>query len=513
MPFKSKLLLVLVGLWASFSLAGETPVTLLFTADLHGHLAGEVSESGMDPAGGLLRCATLIKNLRSQEPNLILVDGGDLCQGTAASFLTRGEVMLVAVKILRYDALVPGNHEFDWGVTNLLRLYDRAQLPVLAANLAGGSTRNGELPWRPFLIKEVAGARVAIVGLANPLTPSWIRPRLLGGARFEDSVGAVRRILPAVRAQRPDVLVLALHQGWRPWGDDAANQVNALARAFPEFDVILGAHTHQAVDPIAVQSALYIQPAAYGLWLAKVRLLVDTRRQRVTRRTAELLEVENTLQPDPELEAACAAALEAERTYLRQELGQAAGELQAKSDYPGQSQIQALIARAFLEATGADAVFHGTLSGASLARGMIRMQDVWRIVPFENTIAVAALAPDELREILEENCRFLKTDQFRGVYGFTYEFYPDRPPGAQVGNIRLADGRGWLEGERIRVAFNSHDLASAGGRFARLREIADRPSSRLEETALDSREAVIAYIRKHSPLEIEAVEGVRIMKK
>lgn len=502
------------GLLAGWVGGREVSVTLLYTADIHGHLDRTLTDSSSKPAGGLLRCASLVRAIRQEENNVLLIDGGDLFQGTAASFLTRGDVVIDAVNALDYDALVVGNHEFDWGVTNLLRLYARTQIPILAANIADeGGRGGGKLPWRPFLVKDMQGVRVVVVGLANPLTASWIRPRLLGGLSFQQSVSTIRRILPEVREQRPDVLVLALHQGYRKWGDDAANEINAIAREFPEFDVILGAHTHQAIEGFDLRGILYIQPECHGLWLAKVSLRVDPDRHRVISRKAALIAAGAEVKPDPALTASCADALNDAGHYLKQHIGQAAGCLAAHSRYPGQSQVQALIARAIIEAVGADAVFHGVLSGAALAAGRIDIRDLWRIVPYENTIGVASLTADELREILEENSRYRKSTQFRGVYGITYDLVPSRPAGSRVRNIRLTSGRTLKEGERIRVAFNSHDLASAGGRFPRLREIADRPSSRLEETALDTREAVIAYIRKHSPLDVPAVEGARIVRK
>ncbi len=510
-------LIAVCSLLAGWGAASEISLTLLYTADIHGQLAGWAAEQATEPAGGLLRCAALIRDIRAREPNVLLLDGGDLVQGSAASFLNRGAVMITAVKAMRYDALVPGNHEFDWGAANLRRLYAQAEIPVLAANISVPAARGGAGSWpgRPFLVKDLGGARVAVVGLANPLTASWIRPRLLDGLAFEPSAPALRRILPAVREQHPDVLVLVAHQGWRQWGDDAANEINALARAFPEFDVILGAHTHQAVEGFDLQGSLYIQPECYGRRLAKINLRVDPERHRVTRRAAELIAVQADVKPDPALEAACTGALQQARAYLRQELGRSAGELSAQSRFPGQSPVQTLIARAILEAVGAEAVFHGTLTAAALGAGRITMGDVWRIVPYENTIGVARLTPDELREILEENSRYLNSEQFRGVYGLTYELVREPDAGSKtcrVRNIRLADGRALPEGERLRVAFNSHDLASAGARFSRLREIAERPSSRLEETEVDTREAVIAYLRKHQPLDERAVEGARLAK-
>ncbi|MFA5344391.1 MAG: bifunctional UDP-sugar hydrolase/5'-nucleotidase [Kiritimatiellia bacterium] len=578
--------------------AREVAITLLHTADVHGHVAavanvgsrigiaiqsgsvepqlhqvgveavrengkvakGLTSERAKEPGapdgpgGGLLRCATRIAEIRRQEPNVILLDCGDLIQGSPESFLTHGRIVVEAVRQLRYDALVPGNHEFDGGVDALRRFYTQAKIPVLAANIGG--VQDPALPgMRPFLCKDVDGVRVAIVGLSNPLIPKWSRPRLLGDVTVEASLVALRRLLPLVRAQKPDILVLAVHQGWREWGDDPANEIRAIAQAFPEFDVILGAHTHQSVEWKTVNGVAYSQAGCYGLWLGVARLVFDTQAKRIKSKQMQLLAVDSGVAPDKTLADLTAKSLEETKIYLNQEVGVAAVELKPKSRARGQSAIQTLIALAIAERVQADVVIHRALSEESLRAGRITMRDVWRIVPYDNYIGVAHLTPDELRQILEENSAYFASREFRGVYGLTYDLKPKAAAGERVSNIRLASecrmknaecgisgggttenrrrtpdaGRKADDGEcggrslerqsgrapdkRVRVAFNSYDMASAGGRFPRLRAILEQSASRLEEYPdADTRAAVLAYLRAHQPLDIQAAPGAHVVR-
>ncbi|MCX6991820.1 MAG: bifunctional UDP-sugar hydrolase/5'-nucleotidase [Kiritimatiellaeota bacterium] len=525
--------------------AREVAITLLHTADVHGQVAAVIPDREKEPGGGLLRCATRIGEIRRKEDNVILVDCGDLIQGSPESFLTQGRIIVEAVRQLRYDALVPGNHEFDGGVDALRRFYAQAQIPVLAANIHG--KQEPVLPGAgPFLCKDVNGVRVVILGLANPLIPLWSRPRLLGDVTVETSLDALRRVMPLVRAQKPDILVLAAHQGLREWGDDPANEVHAIAQAFPEFDVILGAHTHQAVEWKTVNGVAYTQAGPYGLWLGVVRLVFDTQTRRVKSKQIQLLAVDSTVAPDKALEDQVAKSLKETKQYLNQEVGVAAVELKPTSRVRGQSAIQTLIAEAIAERVQADVVIHGTLSEAFLRAGSITMRDVWRIVPYDNYIGVARLTLDELRQILEENSGFFNSRDFRGVYGLTYDLEPKAAAGKRISNIRLTgsrstddrrqttddrpektdDGRqpalrspgeaGTTEGgvnARVRVAFNSYDMASAGGRFRRLRAILDQSTSRLEEyPEADTRAAVLAYLRRHQPLDIQVVPGAHVVR-
>lgn len=495
----------------SFAFGREVEINILHTADLHGHLDMAVAEGTNGPAGGLLRCATVINNLRAQETNVILIDVGDLFQGSAESFLTRGEIVVQAVRYLRYDALVTGNHEFDWGHERLRALYQKAEVPVLAAGLSAPEGKN--LPGlQPYFVKQIEGVKLVIIGLTNPLIPKWQRPRLLGDLQFEQSVEALRRVMAEVRKLKPDILVLAAHQGWRRWGDDPANEINRIARSFPDFDLIIGAHTHAAVEGWEVNRIIYTQAGCYGFFLGKVRLVFDSERKSLTRISPQLIPVGADTPADQALASLVQDGLQSAKSYLRRKAGDNQRAITPEEITPGQSEVQTLIAAAISESAGVEVVLHCALSAAGLPRGAVRMADVWGIVPYENTIAKGWLTFSEVREALEENSRYYGKKQFRGVFGVTYELNPRAPPGERVSNLRRSNGRPIKDDERISFAVNSYDLASAGGRFPRLREIMERPEARLEETDKDTREAVLDYLRRHAPLDIEAAPGARIIK-
>ncbi|MBI2437456.1 MAG: bifunctional metallophosphatase/5'-nucleotidase [Lentisphaerae bacterium] len=498
--------------------AREVVITLLHTTDVHGRVAPVRSERELKLGGGLLRCATLIREIRGREPNVILVDCGDLFQGTAESFLSRNRIIAEAVQYLRYDALVTGNHEFDGGVNALREFYKQAQTPVLAVNIK--SEQDPALPGaQAFVCKDLDGVRVAIIGLTTPLIPQWSRPPLLGDVTVETSLKALHRVMPKVRAAKPDILVLAAHQGLREWGDSQANEIRAIAQAFPEFDLILGGHTHQAVEWETVNGVAYTQAGNYALWLGVARLVFDTQARRIKSRKIQLLAVDSTVPPDKTLAQQLSAPLAEAKKYLDQEVGETSVELKTTSPFPGQSAIQTLIASAIAEQVQAQVVIHRALSEASLRPGRITMRDVWRIVPYDNYIGVAHLTLAELRAILEENSEFYDSKDFRGVYGLTYNLKVRAAPGTRVTNIRLtrkpkANHEKESGDKRLRVAFNSYDMASAGGKLLRLRDIVDRRAARLEEHLdMNTRDALIAYLRKHRPLNIEARPGAEVSGK
>lgn len=490
-------------------------ITILYTTDAHGHISGPGDgRQGGTPGGGLLRCAALVKSIREKEANVLLIDCGDLIQGTAASSLSRGGIMIEAAMAMGYDALVPGNHEFDWGVENLRRLYEQAGIPVLVCN---GFSRNGDEPVFEnacsFLMRDFEGVRVAIVGLITPHISAWFMPSLVADAAFERSVPALRRTMPLVRAGNPDIIIVAAHQGHREWGgDDAANEINAMAREFPDIDLIIGGHTHQEVVMRDVGGVPYTQAGCYGQRLGRALFVVDAERKVLKSLETDLLRADGSVAPDAELRKMFEEELVQAEEYLNRTVGSARILHSPRPRFPGQSQTQTLISKAIAEAVKADVVIHRSLTDYELRPGVLTMRDVWGIVPFENDIWVVSLTLDELAEILEENSGFLDTREFRGVHGLVYEIHPELPEGSRVRDLRLADGRKPAKSDRIRVALNSYDIASAGGRMRRARAMAERPTCELEETGVETRDAVVDYIKRHSPIEEQAVAGAIVAR-
>ena len=154
--------------------ARQVPITILCTTDVHGHVLPYLDSTSGKEVGGMLRCATAIEEIRKKEPNVLYVDCGDLIQGTAESWLTRGRIMTRTMEWLRCDAWVVGNHDFDWGIDALAALHDQTSLNMLSANLIVRPDATNRLcKVMPYVIKDVDGVRVAIVGLTTPGIPTW----------------------------------------------------------------------------------------------------------------------------------------------------------------------------------------------------------------------------------------------------------------------------------------------------------------------------------------------------
>jgi 2',3'-cyclic-nucleotide 2'-phosphodiesterase (5'-nucleotidase family) len=488
--------------------ARQVPITILSTTDLHGNILPSTDYEGNTNRGGIARLATKIAEIRASTTNVLLLDSGDTFQGTAASFLDHGRVIVRLLNHLQFDAWTLGNHEFDWGSDTLAACIAEAKVPVLAGNLkpVSDDAKAKFATVQPFVLKEVDGVKVAIVGLTTPGIPNWSRPRLIPGLEFESNVVALRRIIPRLKDARADVIVLAVHQGIREGGDDHANQLNAVAYGFPEIAVVAGGHTHRDWPEYKFPRTeiLYCQASYWGNHLGRIELVYDTEKKKVVRRGSTTILMDESVPLDPKVLELSKPQLDAAEKELARAIGVATKNLTPFGAPRNETPIHNLIFESIAAALGergvmVDAIVHGLLdSRAMLAEGAIRVGDLWRIVPYENTVGVIEITPAELKEILEENAQ--SRDRFRGIWGIRMKLKLTGPPGERVVSLADRDGKPLDQAKRYKVAFNSYELASGGTRFVKLREIAERAESKLIEYDFQTREALIRYVEKQKEI-------------
>lgn len=243
--------------------AHQTVITLLHTNDPHGRVYFPTR------AAGLTRLGTLVRQVRAQMPNVLLLDAGDIIHGTPEAKAFEGKPIIGAMNALQYDAATAGNHEFDWGQRILAEAMDLMKFPLLSANVLDEKTGR---PWgalKPYIVREVDGVRVAIFGLTTPGTIKIEFPRTLAGLHFADPIATARALVPRLRGQeRADVVVFLSHLGFGPDKEMAAT--------VPGIDVILGGHTHTRLEKqVWVGDTLIQQTGAHGAALGRVDLLIE----------------------------------------------------------------------------------------------------------------------------------------------------------------------------------------------------------------------------------------------
>src|SRR5436190_1247195 len=176
-------------------------ISILHTTDLHGHILPTSDYNGNPDCGGMARCVTQIRRWQQENPNSILIDVGDVYQGTDIGLRSKGELMIDLFDQLKYDAWVIGNHEFDWGIEPFEHALQRSTMPVLAANtlLEGkpaGEFTDAKDPFariQPYILKVIGGIKIAIIGVTTPGMLFWFRLEFALGIDFQLRIEPVRR--------------------------------------------------------------------------------------------------------------------------------------------------------------------------------------------------------------------------------------------------------------------------------------------------------------------------------
>src|SRR5213596_606473 len=303
-------------------------ISILHTTDLHGHILPTADYNGNPDYGGLARCVAQIRRWRRQNSNSILIDVGDVYQGTDVSLRNKGTLMIDLFNHLKYDAWIVGNHEFDWGIETFIDALQRSTMPVLAANTvldekAAGACSDLQHPFakiQPLIVKEIAGIKLAIIGVTTPGMPYWLPSEFTRGIEFQNPVKPVRRAITRAKGEGADAIVLSGHMGlkMRTGGDDFANTVMALTSEVPEVAVFIAGHTHQAIPSRLTNDVLLTQADHFGIHVGRVDLLFDRNSRRLLHQEArsELMDHRIALDPvvlsrvQPQLDRAAAALAE-----------------------------------------------------------------------------------------------------------------------------------------------------------------------------------------------------------
>ena len=484
-------------------------ISILHTTDLHGHILPTFDYDGTADRGGFARCVTQIRRWRQQNPNSILVDVGDVYQGTEVSLRNKGELMIDLFNHLKYDAWVIGNHEFDWGMEPFTKALQKSAMPVLGANTTldgkpAGSGSDSQHPFakiQPFIVKEIEGIKVAIIGITTPGMAFWLPREFTAGIDFQFPVESARRAIAKAKSEGADAIVLTGHMGLKPrtGGDDFANTVMALTSEFPDAAAFIAGHTHQAIPSRLTNRVLFTQADHFGIHVGRVDLLFDRHSKKLLRREAICELMDNRFDPDHVVLSRAESQLTESEGSLAQPIGELTETLHARGRQGRPSEIEKLIASAITETLAersivVDAVLHGVFDeNAKLAAGLTTVNDIWNIIPYENLIVTATLSPDEIKSVMEE---VYASREPRSLLGIAVKV-EGRGLDRTITSMTFPDGRALERDKRYAIAFNSFDARSGGHHFMKLRALLDRPQSNCVLHPVQTRDALIDYFRRH----------------
>ena len=487
------LALVLVG--RSFA-PERVQITILSTTDLHGNIDPIDYYTNKPDNRGLAKIATLIKRIRKEQPNVLLLDSGDTIQGTPLeSFHNRKnnrppDPMMLVMNSLSYDAMTVGNHEYNFGLTVLEKARKEAQFPWLSSNTYDIATKQPH--YKPYIVKEVAGVRIGILGLTTPGIPNWDNPPNYAGLEFHEPVSEARKWVSILREQeKADVVVIAMHMGLgedlrtgevNPGQVPHENEAISIAKEVPGVDVILMGHTHRDVPSVYINGVLLTQANYWGRHLARADLYLQKTGTgwRMYAKSARTIAADDHVEPDPDVVKLAEPYDRETQGWLSRVIGESPQELTAREARFRDTAILDLIQKVQLEAGKADVSMVANFNPeARIAKGPVSVRDIAGLYVYENTLAVLEVTGQQLKDALEHSAKYFKAyvpgkpasdlvDEKIPAYNFdiaegvTYELDISKPIGQRIQNLRF-HGQPLAPSKKLRLATNNYRVNGGGG--------------------------------------------------
>lgn len=478
-----KLLLTLLMSLSLFTFAKKVEIVLLESTDIHGRLFSydyAVDEQKAD--NGLTRVATLIKQERAKHENVILIDNGDLLQDNSAELFNHEPVhpLMRALNDLNYDIFILGNHEFNFEKAFLEKNVAAFKGDVLSSNVI--VTETGKHFVKPYVIKEIDGVRIAIVGYLVPHIPTWeaSNPEHFEGLEFLHPEEALRATLKELEGKY-DILIGSFHLGRQD--EKGGDGILDVAKKFQEFDIIFGGHEH-ALYNVEVDKVKVIEPNAYGTHLAKGTITFDTETKEKNI-VVENLSTKNVPE-DEELVKKYSYVHEESVKYANQVIGKVVKTFIDRPDFiTGEAQVTTMPTATLMETpviqlintvqkhyakaqVSSAALFN---FGSNLKEGDFKRKDVAFIYKYANTLVGVNITGENLKKYMEWSAQFYNqlepgdltisfNEKIRGYNydmfaGINYEIDITKPVGERIVNVTI-DGKELDPKATYKLAVNNY---------------------------------------------------------
>ncbi|HEU4749167.1 MAG TPA: 5'-nucleotidase C-terminal domain-containing protein [Gemmatimonadaceae bacterium] len=482
--------------------AGTRFLRIIGTNDFHGALEPRPDPTGVR-RGGAAHVARAIANARREcgrQCEVLLLDGGDMWQGTAASGLMYGAPVVEYYNRIGYAAAALGNHEFDWGVDSLRARMRQARFGILGANVR--YTDGRDVDWiRNDTIVRRGPVRVGIIGLSTVGTPRLTLSTHVAGLRFDNPAPIVDSIGAALRKRGADFVVVIAHAGatcGRTGATSCNGEIVDLARSVTtRIDAIVSGHTHSLVNTV-VNGIPIVQARSSGRAID----LIDIPIGRGTRLASgqEVREIAaDTLQPLPSIDSLVARASARVAPLINRRIATIPVTLpRSGNQYP----LGNLIADSQRWAGKGDvAIMNNGGIRTELRAGEATYGALFEIQPFGNTLHSLTMTGAQLRGLLEVMLAGSGPDDH--VSGMTVRYDATKPKGSRVVSVTMANGEPLSETRTYSVIVNNFLLAGGEGYNAGARATSSRA---LNIVDLD---ALISYLQQ-LPTPVTAPAEVRI---
>ena len=255
--------------------AKKKHLLILHTNDTHScvmPLNANLADTAIAGRGGYLRRLEMIRQERNTHPDLLLFDSGDFSQGSPYYNLFKGDVEVGLMNKMGYDAATIGNHEFDFGLDNMARIFRLAEFPIVCANYDfTGTVVEGLV--KPYIILKRQGLKIGVFGLA-PMLESLVDDANCPGVKYLDPVATAQQMIKELKKKKCDVIICLSHLGWKIQGttdDDVIPQTEGL-------DLVLGGHSHSYLEQLEYVNDQTGKPVPvdqngkHAIWVGRIEM-------------------------------------------------------------------------------------------------------------------------------------------------------------------------------------------------------------------------------------------------
>lgn len=472
----------------------ETKITLLGTSDIHGRfMPWDYALDGPNATGSLTQLYTIVKKIRTENPNTILLDIGDMIQDNSAELFNDQpqSPMMVAMNEMNYDAWVMGNHEFNFGLDVLEKISSQFNGQPLVGNIF---KENGDRYMPAYTIIEKDGIKVGLIGMTTPLITEYEKGTdHLDGVIVKDPVEETKKVVAELKG-KVDVMVGVMHMGLENENGNPGTGVTDIANANPELAAIFAGHMHALIESETVNGVLISEPNKYGSHISRIDLTFakeDGDKVVLKSKEAQALAVkaaDGTYEvSDPALEE----TLHPFHEFARADANIEVAELKETNLVPADEikgipavQIQEtplsdFFTEVMLHYSDADVVAHQIDNDkAKLDVGPIKKKDIAFNYQYTfGEVTVYEVTGRDLMDYMEWSAGYFNstrpgdvtisfdpkrraskysTDDFFG--GVTYEIDLTKPYGSRITNLKYSNGTAVKEDDTLKLGMNAYRM-------------------------------------------------------
>lgn len=471
-------------------------ITVFATSDIHSHLEPYKPNDAKYSIGGMARMSKIIQDMRQRQPNILLLDGGDAPYNTNIGNLFEGKSTIDVMNAMKYDAMVLGNHDFDFPVDVLKSNSERAQFPFLSANTYYREQYPEFL--KPSVIKEIDGIKLGIIGVTDDESHYYTHPKNVEGIHFENEFESAQSAVNEIKEQTDAIIALAHLHGDNP----------VLPTKVSGIDVEIGGGQDVVDFPQIIEKTWLISPGKHAEVLNQINLnFMDGEMLGIN--FAHIFLTEN-LEEDPTV----SKVIENYRDQLDSKMQEVVGTTTVSLDGERQtvrlkeSNLANVIADSLREMTGAEiALLNGGGVRASINAGAITLEDVYATLPFDNTVVMVEASGQVIWDALEHGVSSYPeaAGGFLQVSGVHYTFDASKDPGTRLVEVTV-DGKPIDLDKKYKVVANDF-LTGGGDKFTMLKD----NTKLLAKTKSFIRDAFYEYLQKHQTISPQLEGRIQIL--